>query len=254
MTIIRFATALSISVAAALAQDPTQFGLRWDNKDGDNIDVWDDNDNRRNNDFDNQVRLEFDLDVNDAMDRKDVTMSRAVSDWTLQRLDMAGWFLKPQTPLDGCYLKEALVPEEEKERTWWEIQAEKEQTEEDIRFRMNQSFVYKDCRAAIEKSFDVEKQRVEDELATLDNKLLTQYEYENPIQASSELDPEAIDLYQQATDLQVELDRINAEYGRLVAEVEAAKRDKRVLKGTWQTYLFSKRTYDFGSPEVQCNV
>ena len=179
MTIIRFATALSISVAAAQAQDPTKFELLWDNDDGDNIEVWDDNDSRQENrlwdknNIDQQTRLDFDLDDKDAMDRKDVTMSRIVSDWTLQRLDMAGWFLKPQTPIDGCYAKAMLVPEPEKERTWWEIQAEKEQTEHDIRFRMNQSFVYKDCRAAIEKSFDVERKRVKDELATLDNKLLT---------------------------------------------------------------------------------
>jgi len=86
---------------------------------------------------------------------------------------MSGLFLKPLTPLDGCYEKPTLVPEAEKERTWWEIQAEKEQTEEDIRFRMNQSFVYKDCRAAIEKSFDVEKKRVKNEEATLDSELLT---------------------------------------------------------------------------------
>lgn len=86
---------------------------------------------------------------------------------------MSGWFLKPQTPIDGCYLKAMLTPEPEAERTWWEIQAEKEQTEDEIRSRMNESFVYKDCRAAIEKSFDVERKRVKNLEATLDSELLT---------------------------------------------------------------------------------
>ena len=71
MTITKFATALSISVAAVYAQDPTKYGLQWDNFN-----------------VDRQVRLE-------DTDGKRITMSRSVSDWTLQRLDMSGWFLKP---------------------------------------------------------------------------------------------------------------------------------------------------------------
>ena len=200
MTITKFATALSISVAAVYAQDPTKYGLQWDNFN-----------------VDRQVRLE-------DTDGKRITMSRSVSDWTLQRLDMSGWFLKPQTPMDGCYEKATRFPEEEYRKNWWEIQAEKEQTEDEIRFRMDQAFVYKDCRSAIEQKFIRERLRVKLPEATLDSELLTQEEYENPIQASSELDQEAIDLYAQASDLQLELNEINAEYARLVAEVNGAKR------------------------------
>lgn len=78
MTITKFATALSIFVVAAQAQDPTEYGLKWDAEEEERA-----------------VRLEE--------GKRDMTTNRLASDWTLNMLGMSGWFLKPQTTLDGCY-------------------------------------------------------------------------------------------------------------------------------------------------------
>ena len=118
MTITKFATALSVFVIAAQAQDPTEFGLTWDDED-----------------IEDAVRLEE--------GRRDITTNRMASDWNLQLMGMSGWFLKPLTALDGCYNKAFIQPNTvEKDRTWWEIQAEKEKTEAEIRVCMNASFGY----------------------------------------------------------------------------------------------------------------
>lgn len=69
-------------------------------------------------------------------------------------LGMSGWFLKPQTSLDGCFDRGYTAPNTTVSgRTWWEIQAEKEKTEAEIRVCMNSSFGYADCRSNIEQSF-----------------------------------------------------------------------------------------------------
>jgi len=95
MTITKFATALSIFVVAAQAQDPTEFGLNWDTRKEESA-----------------VRLEE--------GNRDVTVNRLTSDWTLNMLGMSGWFLKPQTPLDGCFDRGFTQPKTvESDRTWW---------------------------------------------------------------------------------------------------------------------------------------
>ena len=121
MTITKFATALSVFVIAAQAQDPTEFGLKWDDEDEEDA-----------------VRL-----LEEGNKNRDITTNRMASDWNLQLLGMSGWFLKPLTALDGCYNKTFTQPSTvEKERTWWEIQAEKEKTEAEIRVCMSATFGY----------------------------------------------------------------------------------------------------------------
>jgi len=63
-------------------------------------------------------------------------MNKVTSAYTLDRDAMTGWFLHPQTPLDGCFDRDSLLKPAEKQ-SWWSIQKDKERTEDEIRRRMN---------------------------------------------------------------------------------------------------------------------
>ena len=51
--------------------------------------------------------------------RIDISSNLNTSAWTLDRWKMYGQFLKPQTPLDGCYARELIVEAEEEKGDWW---------------------------------------------------------------------------------------------------------------------------------------
>jgi len=80
-------------------------------------------------------------------DHTGVTFStnEITSAYSLDRDAMTGWFLHPQTPLDGCINRPSLL-EPETKQSWWSIQEDKEKTEDEIRRRMNLQTTYEDCQ------------------------------------------------------------------------------------------------------------
>ncbi len=127
-------------------------------------------------------------------------MNKVTSAYTLDRDAMTGWFLHPQTPLDGCFYRDSLV-KTEKEGDWWKIQEEKERTEDRIRLLMNLQPDYEDCQYKQAAKFEVQKKRVKNLDATLSSELLDEETYRNPRRSVTVDAQEALDLLAQAEDL-----------------------------------------------------
>ncbi len=137
------------------------------------------------------------------------------SAYSLDRDAMTGWFLHPQTPLDGCFNRPSLL-EPETKQSWWSIQEEKEKTEDDIRRRMNLQTSYEDCQYKEANKFETQKKRDKNLDATLSSELLDEETYRNPRRSFTTEAQEALDLLAQADDLARTRIEAENEYNRLV--------------------------------------
>ena len=169
---IKFATALCLISEAALAQDTVNtyepettnvgpYGIEW-----------------VQSQTSKEVRLRFD---ENSTKRDNILVSNNNSAfWTVDRLSMSGWFLKPETPLDGCVRRPTIVQGKTEKRDWWDIHREKDGIYDEIRRRMNLQGDYDQCRQTVAAKFTALAKRDRREDATLDSELLDEQTYLNP--------------------------------------------------------------------------